>query len=310
MLFSEKKGFRDFRQCFFQKKRAFGEIFCRNTFVEKKEYLSFPPNNYLNVFTMKKINAFDLTRLRIEEDFAFHQRIQQYAEDLPTTGALIAEGLPETSVTYLTTGVNTHKTAVEGLDSALKVSATVPSAKWVTEADATRDFAWTGLYYYVKAMTAHPDASVAAAAERALAILEKYGNPTAKPQLEESGILHNLLQELNAAKEAGDFTGLDIDPWMTRLETAESSFLTATDSKVEEEGARQVGISKQNRLVADDAYRDLVNIVNMLASMHGDEKFATFISNVNALVEQQRVKLKTRATNSAKKDEGNVIRFV
>ena len=44
---------------------------------------------------MKKISAFDLTRLRIEEDFAFHQRIQQYAQDLPTTGALIAEGLPE-----------------------------------------------------------------------------------------------------------------------------------------------------------------------------------------------------------------------
>ena len=29
---------------------------------------------------MKKISAFDLTRLRIEEDFAFHQRVQQYAE--------------------------------------------------------------------------------------------------------------------------------------------------------------------------------------------------------------------------------------
>ena len=59
-------------------------------------------------------------------------------------------------------------------------------------------------------MTAHPDASIAAAAEKALAILDKYGNPTAKPQLEESGILHNLLQELNEAKEAGDFNGLDI----------------------------------------------------------------------------------------------------
>ena len=44
---------------------------------------------------MVKINAFNLAHLRIEEDFAFHQRVQQYAEELPTTGALIAEGLPE-----------------------------------------------------------------------------------------------------------------------------------------------------------------------------------------------------------------------
>lgn len=258
---------------------------------------------------MMQITSFKLGNLRIEEDFAFHQRVQQYAEELPTTGALIAEGLPETSVTFLTTGVNTHKTAVESLDSALKVSTTVPSAKWVTEADASRDSAWSGLYYYVKAMTAHPDASIAAAAERALAILEKYGNPTAKPQLEESGILHNLLQELNEAKEAGDFNGLDIEPWLTRLENAETSFLNATDEKVQEEAAREVGLSKQARQAADDAYRKLVDIVNMLAAMHGDEKFATFIGNVNALVEQQRAKLKTRATNSAKKEDEGVIKF-
>lgn len=254
---------------------------------------------------MMQITSFKLGNLRIEEDFAFHQRVQQYAEELPTTGALIAEGLPETSVTFLTTGVNTHKTAVESLDSALKVSTTVPSAKWVTEADASRDSAWSGLYYYVKAMTAHPDESIAEAAKRALEILEKYGNPTAKPQLEESGILYNLLQELNEAKEAGDFNGLDIEPWLTRLENAETSFLNATDEKVQEEAAREVGLSKQARQAADDAYRKLVDIVNMLAAMHGDEKFATFIGNVNALVEQQRTKLKTRATNSAKKDDEN-----
>ena len=148
---------------------------------------------------MMQITSFKIGNLRIEEVFAFHQRIQQYAQDLPTTGALIAEGLPETSVTFLTTGVDTHRAAVDGLDSALKVSTTVPSAKWVMEADAARDFAYSGLYNYVKAMTAHPDESIAEAAKRALEILEKYGNPTAKPQLEESGILHNLLQELKAA---------------------------------------------------------------------------------------------------------------
>lgn len=258
---------------------------------------------------MMQITSFKIGNLRIEEVFAFHQRVQQYAQDLPTTGALIAEGLPETSVTFLTTGVDTHRAAVDGLDSALKVSTTVPSAKWVMEADAARDFAYSGLYNYVKAMTAHPDASIAAAAEKALAILDKYGNPTAKPQLEESGILHNLLQELKAAKEAGDFTDLDIEPWLTRLENAETSFLNATDAKVQEEAAREVGLSKQARLAADDAYRKLVDIVNMLAAMHGDEKFATFIGNVNALVEQQRTKLKTRATNSAKKEDEGVIKF-
>ncbi len=258
---------------------------------------------------MKKIIVFDLTRLRIEEDFAFHQRIQQYAEELPTTGALTAVGLPETSVTYLTTGVHAHKAAVKNLDGALKVSATVPSAKWVAESDEDRDLAWSGLYKYVKVMTTHPNSSVVASAERALAILDKYGNPTAKPQLEESGILHNLLQEMDEAKEAGDFNDLDIEAWMERLKREETSFLNATDLKVHEEASREVGLSKQTRQAADDAYRNLVDTVNMLAAMHGDEKFATFIDYVNAFIEQQRAKLKARSTNSAKNDDKNEIWF-
>lgn len=48
----------------------------------------------------------------------------------------------------------------------------------------------------------------------------------------------------------------------------------------------------------------------MLAAMHGDEKFATFIGNVNALVEQQRSELETRATNDSRKEDKDVIRFV
>ena len=63
---------------------------------------------------MKKISAFDLTRLRIEEDFAFHQRVQQYAEELPTTGALSAEGLPD-GREYAQDGGGKFGQRVEGL---------------------------------------------------------------------------------------------------------------------------------------------------------------------------------------------------
>ena len=157
---------------------------------------------------MKKVKNFSLTNLRTEEDFGFQMEVKELAEDLlPTTGDLNAEGLPETSVAILTEAVNDHAAAVTALDDALKDSASVPSSTLAAEAEQGRDGSWRGLNNYVKAMTAYPEGTVAAEALAAKALIDKYGDPTDKPQTEESGILHNLIQDLENGKE-GSFPNL------------------------------------------------------------------------------------------------------
>lgn len=264
--------------------------------------------NLKNERTMKKVKNFSLTNLRTEENFGFQMDVKALAESLPTTGDLDAESLPEASVAILTEAVNGHTAAVTALDDALKDSASVPSSTLAAEAEQGRDGAWRGLNNYVKAMTAYPEGTVAAEALAAKALIDKYGDPTDKPQTEESGILHNLIQDLENGKE-GAFPNLQVDVWVTDLKNKNQRFLDFSKMRTEEEAARQVGIVKEKILLVNEAYRKLIDTVNAMVLLNGEAKFASFIDQMNILIDRQKTVLKARATNSAKKSDEGVIKF-
>lgn len=250
---------------------------------------------------MKKVKSISLTNLRTEENFGFQMDVKKLADELlPTTGSLETEGLPESSVTLLTDVVEKHEVAVTDLDSALKDSASVPSGKLAADAEQERDGAWRGLNNYVKAMEAYPEGSVAEEALVAKALIDKYGDPTEKPQTEESGILHNLIQDLENSKEEA-FPNLQVDVWLTDLKNKNQKFLDYSKIRTEEEAARQVGIVKEKTLLVNDAYRKLIETVNAMTLLHGEAKFAAFIDQMNVLVDRQKTVLKTRATVNANK---------
>lgn len=257
---------------------------------------------------MKKVKSFNVSHLRTEENFGFQMDVKALAESLPTTGDLDAEGLPEASVAILTEAVNGHTAAVTALDDALKGSASVPSSTLAAEAEQGRDGAWRGLNNYVKAMTAYPEGTVAAEALAAKALIDKYGDPTDKPQTEESGILHNLIQDLENGKE-GSFPNLQVDVWVTDLKNKNQRFLDFSKMRTEEEAARQVGIVKEKILWVNEAYRKLIDTVNAMVLLNGEAKFASFIDQMNILIDRQKTVLKARATNSAKKSDEGVIKF-
>ena len=251
---------------------------------------------------MKKITILNLTRLRTEEDFGFLKLVKTETENLPLDterpGGLSV--LADTS-SVLQTKVDDFNAAFNAFDTALKASATNPATATATDADEARDLSWRGINAYVKAMCAHPTADIAAATE-AKSLFDKYGDPTKLAQTEESGILHNLLQDLTAFDSAKR-TALNLDVWITDLQTKEDAFLAAAAQRTEEDAARQVGIVKETRTAADTAYRSLVDTVNALAMIEGDTAYATFIDHVNAMIDRQKAILKTRSTNNAKKKE-------
>lgn len=257
---------------------------------------------------MKKVKSFNVSHLRTEENFGFQMDVKELTESLPTTGDLDAEGLPEASVTILTEAVNGHAAAVTALDDALKDSASVPSSTLATEAEQQRDGAWRGLNNYVKAMTAYPEENVAAEALAAKALIDKYGDPTDKPQTEESGILHNLIQDFEAGMEE-NFSNLQVEVWVTDLKNKNQRFLDYSRMRNEEESARQVGVVKEKILLVNEAYRKLIDTVNAMVLLNGEAKFASFIDQVNNLIDRQKTVLKARATNSAKKNDEGVIKF-
>ena len=241
---------------------------------------------------MKKIKTISLTSLRVEEDFGFLKLVLAETANLP------AEETPS----ILTAAVNSFETAFNAFDAALKASATNPATASATDADVERDQSWRGINAYVKAMCSHPTDDVASAATEAKSLFDKYGDPTSLAQTEESGVLHNLLQDLEAFDSAKR-TSLALDVWIADLKTKEEAFLAAAARRTEADAARQVGIVKETRTAADAAYRSLADTVNALAMINGDAEYATFIEHVNAVIERQKSILKARTTRAKKEDE-------
>lgn len=256
---------------------------------------------------MKQIASFNIARLRVEEDFGFLKLIASETDNLSPAEENRPEELSMSAASAaapstLSASVATFKNAVDTFDDALKDSATVPSTALAAEADTARDNAWRAANNYLKAMTAHPTESLRRAATEFKTLFDKYGDPTALPQTEESGILHNLLQDLKTIGN-GKLASIFFEAWLTNLESCETAFLAAVSQRTEEEAARQVGIVKESRQAADAAYRSLAGLVNALAVVNGDEAYATFIDRVNVLIDRQKTVLKTWQTNGGRRKE-------
>lgn len=254
---------------------------------------------------MKQIVSFNIARLRVEEDFGFLKLIATETDNLPKNGEEDRPGelsMTASVPTTLTTSVTTFKNAVDAFDNALKDSASTPSTALAAEADSARDNAWRRANNYLKAMTAHPANDVRQTAIEAKTLFDKYGDPTTLPQTEESGVLHNLLQDLKAI-DGSKLTAITFDTWLANLESCETAFLAAVSQRTEEEAARQVGIVKETRQAADNAYRSLVELVNALTIVNDEAPYATFIDHVNAIIDRQKTVLKTRQTKSRKEEK-------
>ena len=122
----------------------------------------------------------------------------------------------------------------------------------------------------------------------------------------ELGILQNLCTDLDALE---DDTMLNFGPWKEYMVETTGLLMDAMQAQADEKSQVQVGSVKQSRLEVESArlevesaYRDLVDKVNVVAAYEGDAAYATFIDHLNAMIDRQKVILKTRATNSKKKE--------
>ena len=254
---------------------------------------------------MKKIKNYGVTTLHVEELFGYLKQVETETANLPIgeeeerPGGLSVMAATDS---VLETKVNEFTTAVDAFDDALKASATNPATATATAADDARDASWRGGNNYLTAMCAYPDAEIAAYAAEAKSLFDKYGDPTKLAQTEESGVLHNLLQDLEAL-DSSKRTALNLDVWITDLKTKEDAFLAAAAERTEADAARQVGIVKETRTASEAAYRSLVDTVNALAMINGDAEYATFIDHVNAMIERQKAISKARTARAKKEDE-------
>lgn len=238
---------------------------------------------------MLQIDTFKISHLRNDEDFGYQQRVLGLAETL-----LVQE--VDKAV------VAAYKSAVDAFDAALKQAAKNSLTEAVSEADEAVDHLYTGLTLYLRSLTYHPTEAIRTAAETTLVIIDKYGTLTHLPYNQQYGALHNAMQEL-AAVPAETAETLQLGAWLTELESFTARFLEVRDRQTEEQSRYQVGLVKETRNAADDAYKQLTAAVNAFVIAFGEENYADFIQRVNVMVADIQAQLKARKTRAANAKE-------
>lgn len=240
---------------------------------------------------MKQVQKINLSALHNEEAFGFFTLVKEEMKSLPADPTEGVAPLKDVKVNF-TTKLVTY-------DEVLESSGKLKSTGAVEKADAMADEAWGATNMYVKALARHPDDMIRNAALPYAEVFEKYGNPTQMALNKELGILQNLCTDLEALE---DDTMLNFGPWKEYMVETTGLLMDAMQAQADEKSQVQVGSVKQSRLEVESAYRDLVDKVNVVAAYEGDAAYATFIDHLNAMIDRQKVILKTRATNSKKKE--------
>ena len=244
---------------------------------------------------MRKIKTLGLARLRMDECFGFLKLIEAETANLPLQGKEETDSPSEISLAdtmnVLDAKVNMFINALNDFDAALKAPDSNPATPMTEATDDARDAAWRRTYNFVTAMGGHPDEDIAKASAGVKMLFDKYGEIPRLTQTGKSGFMHNLLQDLEAVE----------------AEKREEAYLAAATERTEANANRQIGITKTTREAAQNAYRSLVDAVNALTIINGDADYATFIDNVNAMIDRQTTISKARFTRAKKEEEEEEI---
>lgn len=254
-----------------------------------------------------EIKSLNLSYLRQEEAFGFHKLAKD--ETAKCTDSKLAS-LQQTYVSAFNSFDESLKQG--GGENVLTVS--------ITKQDAVTDTMYRGLKAQIINMESYFDPQISEIARQARLILNKYGDPTYLPYLEECGVLHNLIQELETfdniptedKPESIDteittnrLQAINARGWLQQLKIENEKFLALFSERNQQQATIVTGASKANRQATDTAYRDVVKRINALAEVNGPEAYADVINSLNSLIARQQSILASRSTKNAKKKKGD-----
>lgn len=232
---------------------------------------------------MTKIKEFTIRNLLNGEDFGYQKRIEV------ETIHLSLESDKEM--------VQTYKNALLDYDKALKNSNRNSHTVEVVSVDNHTNIAWRGLHAQIKVMLNHPNETYRKTATECYNILNKYGNITKMGYNEKYGYAFNLLQDFTALGW-DKRNQMNIDDWVVELQTRYDEYVVSTTARTEEDSHQVTGIIKDMREKADRAYRALMERVNALSLINGEEEYRAFITNVNVIIDEAHAVLAARKTRA------------
>lgn len=233
---------------------------------------------------MNTIKSFNVSRPRQEEIFEFHS----------VALSLLAKCThPKFMELY-----HAYNHSFTKFDESLKQNMASSLTKQITLLDHRRDNGYQGLAAMVENALHHFNTRKAAAAEKIHAILSRYGDPRKLPYMQESGVLENILQDLNTADIKAALALIGATDWKDEMQHANDEFRALFIDRTKEQSGFVTGLSTNARIETDNAYRSCVQRLNALAELENDAVFAEIITGINRLIDYQKQVLSARQTRN------------
>ncbi len=235
-----------------------------------------------------------------------HGEFLQYLKDV---SQLLGE--QDMAALQLTAQYDALQPVVASIDTAFKQSQASEITTELTNLDDQRDKALTGLRSVINGYQYHYQETIVNAASVLQANIDQHGNNIQRLSYqEETVVLSSIIADWQGDKELIEAVkNLNLDKWLTHLQTTNTSFATRYLARVEQQAANPSEDIPTFREEATTAYRDLVAHLNAHATLNTAPQHTILLEQISVLAGQYNQVVENRTNSSAAdtSQDGDII---
>lgn len=238
---------------------------------------------------MEQITGISLERLPNGAHFVFMGNVLKRAE---------ADAKVKQKVGEL---INKLKAAFEREDAALQVSRKNLTTDEIAAADALRDNLYRSYKRAVKAYLGFP---IPTQAQHAKILWQHILDYKIDPQMQldkETGMLINFINDLEK-KYTAEVAALNLMAFVAQLKQANEQVRSLTEKRTDERTSVVMGALKMARVAGDEAYKELIQMVNALALVEKDAAYTPFIEYMNQEIKQMKQEVIGQSASGKRKN--------
>ncbi|MDR2038444.1 MAG: DUF6261 family protein [Bacteroidales bacterium] len=210
--------------------------------------------------------------LRNEEWFQLHTEFKDVVEQYTPQALKIEQPFNDFLTFYTNAG------------EALKIIRKNAATEQMAEADNARDSLFRGFADSVKSYHNHFDGTRREAAGRLQIILDQYGDIARMPYNQETTSINNFLQDIYIRADEVDI--LRLSDLASQLDTENKAFDALMKDHDDETAVSTSQHMKEVRVEADRCYCDVLDRIDALILINGEEVYAPFVKDHTVCAEQ------------------------
>jgi hypothetical protein len=175
---------------------------------------------------------------------------------------------------------------IEKEDLCYKIVRKSDLSRLKAEKDHLRDDVVAGIKDHLKSCLRHFDIAVCEAAYRLMVVFNNSNKPISLihlPYDAETIAINKMLQEF-WSKHAADVKITGLTEWLEELRIRNDAFNQLAIAYNEQQSEKPLFQPKDARKETDEAYKNIVYVINALIIMEGEEAYATFVIELNTLI--------------------------